>query len=605
MSRAAGSRLERRVRQVEVSIETRVVRRCPVCRDKWPFDWEYCPHCVVWLPGHESADRLTRIVPVGDGSACEAPAVVAKHDQITLAVEVRCATERPPAEDLRRSLEFFRSADALIVGHAGFSVLSPRTGLIGRWASTGGGIDAAVRAAAGMLRTEARGGLVSRGGLLSFGIGVFAAADVQMGAPGEVAVHAARMASLANRNAVLVSSRVYERTRARFDYRGVVPVTPHAHPLPGPVFALVGPKAEHSGSRASDPDRGPLTGRRGALRILDACLDEAGSGHEVTLHLVGEPGVGKSRLLREWLAAADRAGRLVGWLRLATDGVPYGGFELRAWQRLTTGWHATSKEPGAPARPTSSSEIASRLREAEGRALIVVDDLHWVDEASRLAIGELLREVTDSPVLAILAYRPSFTALAPDDGAGIHREVRLRGLDPAATHDLAQSLARRHHGALSPTALDAVLSRAGGNPLYLEEATAHLMEAGDQLDVEAFRLPRGLPDLLIRRIQWTLERVLPDLERRRHDGVIVEGLRFASSGQRETLLADVETLEERLASWLDRLDVVAGEAPETRTRFLEGLTAIDGQLALLHVLLGHQRPHCYRLAQALERLRPS
>jgi hypothetical protein len=604
MSRDTSSRLEPLVRGVEVSIETRVVRRCPVCRDKWPFDWEYCPHCVVWLPGHESADRLTRIVPVGDGSACDAPADVSKHGQITLAVEVRFATERPPAEDLRRSLEFFRSADALIARHAGCSVLSPRTGLIGRWASTGGSIDAAVRAAAGMLRTEARGGLVSRGGLLSVGIGLFAVADIQIGASGEVAVHAARLASLTNRDAVLVSSAVYERTRARFDYRGVVPVTPHSRPLPGPVFELVGAKAERSGSRASDPDRGPLTGRRGALRILDACLAEARSGHEVTLHLVGEPGVGKSRLLREWLAAADGAGRL-GWLRLATDGVPYGGFERRAWQRLTAGWPATSKEPGAPARPTNSTEIASWLRETEGGALVVVDDLHWVDEASRLAIGELLREVTDLPVLAILAYRPSFTALARDNSAGIHREVRLRGLKHAATRELLQSLAGRRRGALSPTVLNAVLSHAGGNPLYLEEATAHLMEAEEQLEVEASRLPSGLPDLLIRRIQWTLERVLPDLEQRRRDGVIINGFRFPSSRERETLLADVETLEERLACWLDRLDVVAGEAPETRTRFLEGLTAIDGQLALLHVLLGHQRPHCYRLAQALERLRPS
>jgi len=89
--------------------------------------------------------------------------------------------------------------------------------------------------------------------------------------------------------------------------------------------------------------------RRDVLRLLDDCRRLVANGSVLALHVIGEPGAGKSKLLREWLAASEREGHLGGWLHLRTHGVPYGGYALHGWQELVAGVRGVQATPSAAA----------------------------------------------------------------------------------------------------------------------------------------------------------------------------------------------------------------------------------------------------------------
>lgn len=576
-----------RVLSLQVRIERRPARRCPACRQTWPSDWEYCAHCNVWLPGTERADRRALLVPSGSGRSLTPGD---NGDRLVLACEIRCPSELPSSEDLRQGRKLLRAFVAAIAASGGTARVVRGAGVTGSWCDDLGSASAA--AAAAVVGAKKIGSLSAR--RVRFGIGISST-----GGHPDVQDLAFRLASLAGSDSVLVCEETYRRTRQRFDYRGVGPIVPRSDPLPGPAFQLIGAKLERSGSRQAGPERAALVGRSALLRALDECRERVVRGSCVVVHLIGEPGSGKSKLIREWLGASDREHRLAGWLRLETDGVPYGGFPLRAWKRLTADLERGQEIRRSVIRGSISGEMRQRLQASSLPALLVVDDLHWVDGPSRGALGNLLKGIADLPVLVLLAYRPSFAG-APNEPARPHRKLRLPGLRHRDMLALVTKLAAGAGTRLSSADREAIVARTLGNPLYAEEAVTHLAEAADR--VSASSLPPSLPELLIDRIRWTLEHALPELERRHREGLFVQGMAFALGAEPAAILRSLDVLEERVASWLDRFDVIEGERQSLVAQFLEGLDAIDGRLALLNVLVGRQRPHCGRLAQALARL---
>jgi hypothetical protein len=582
---------------VEARTGERPVRCCPACRAVWPIDWEYCARCAVWLPGNESVDRRTRLVPVVmDTRRAEvtAGAPPTASDTLVLACEVRSPVARPRPEALRRGEALLHAVTAIIGAHGGAPRIALGAGVLGLWRRD----DAAVvaRSAAAIVRAARerdRTGEPDR--RLSLGLGI--APGGPAASPVESATSALRLASLATADLPLVSEAVYAATRDWFDYRGVGPAVPHSDPLPGLVFELLGLKAERSGSWPVGPERAPLVGRDDAFRVLDDWRGRAEAGEAVVLHVVGEPGLGKSKLLREWLAASERAGSLEGWQRMEACGVPYGDFPVRTWARLVAPlW------PRPPVEPPSPDEACSRLRATARPALLVVDDLHWVDVAAPGRLAQLLAGLADRPVLAVLAYRPSFQSLAPTEPAGLQHRLRLGGLRREALRVVIETLAEASRLELAPALREEIVSRAEGNPLYVEEAMALLADLGVAGPERMRPLPATLPELLVRRVEWTVAHRLPELERRYRDGLLAEGAGFASRAERRAVLADLEALEERLAAWLDRLEAIEATASPLVATLLSGLRALDGRLALLSLLVGRQRPHRHRLAQGLARL---
>src|SRR4051794_40845080 len=266
--------------------------------------------------------------------------------------------------------------------------------------------------------------------------------------------------------------------------------------------------------------RAPLVGRRAELETIDRTLETLHGGSAACLRVVGEPGIGKTRLLRELSDRADDRGDLVLGGRgtefesdqpfaVVVDALDdfLGSLHPRELQRLGAervgdlaavfpSLEQLAGEAGvapalSPERYRTHRAVRALLeRLASGRPLVLVlDDLHWADEASIELVVHLLRHPPDAAVLLALAYRPatvpSALAAAADqaerDGFGTPIEPRplARGdADVLFSEDIGDE--RR----------DELFRESGGNPFYLDQLMRGRWRGG-----EASGLPQeDVPD---------------------------------------------------------------------------------------------------------------
>lgn len=256
-----------------------------------------------------------------------------------------------------------------------------------------------------------------------------------------------------------------------------------------------------------------LVGRDTELSSLAAALDVAAGGSGLVVGLVGEAGIGKTRLAREVIGLAQRRGFtvLAGRASVGDMSVAYEpllealGSYLRALDpaaraATTNGLSELGVLLGSlvAGRPEPLSDPAleqARLFEAVARLLeriqqrtplvLFVDDAHEADAASVALLGYLCRRLQAQRVLAVLTYRSDADSLRPlrDLHASLRRqglleEVVLSPLDRAMLADLA---ARRLGVPASETLLDLVAQRADGIPLFAETMLEDLRGAGQLL----------------------------------------------------------------------------------------------------------------------------
>lgn len=273
-----------------------------------------------------------------------------------------------------------------------------------------------------------------------------------------------------------------------------------------------------------------LVGRDPELARLRARLRELAGGSGCVLRLVGEAGLGKSRLLAE--AQASPEGQAVAWLegRALAMGAnrafhPFADL-LRAWlgaksdetgdetlARLERALEDLAPEHRDHVLPFVASILGLRLAGEERQRLeglsgeplenltlramlelfgrlaarrptvICLDDLHWADASSLDLLASLLRLAASHPLLFLLALRadPPATrervaaALEPLD-AGRTEEIALALLDRASAESLIENLFAG--GDLSPAARRSIEERASGNPFYIGEVVRSLLEQG-------------------------------------------------------------------------------------------------------------------------------
>jgi hypothetical protein len=247
------------------------------------------------------------------------------------------------------------------------------------------------------------------------------------------------------------------------------------------------------------PD-GPFVGRRAELERLCGVWDgSAGRGRMVTV--VGEPGIGKTRLAAEAAKRAADEGALVLAGRCDEHVVlPYGpvaeclhhlaaarpsGTLAALLLELTGGGPAPRRADGRPELPVAVSSALAEVARAS-RLLLVVDDLHWADRPTILVLRHLARTAT--PGLLVLAtYQDTevppgsllAATLADLRRAGVVESIRLRGL---GLDDVAELLARLDRGRPRPGLARSVLERTGGNPFFVEEVLRHLAETEEGAD---------------------------------------------------------------------------------------------------------------------------
>jgi DNA-binding CsgD family transcriptional regulator len=231
-----------------------------------------------------------------------------------------------------------------------------------------------------------------------------------------------------------------------------------------------------------------LFGREEPLRQVRMAVDSiARQGR--ALVIVGDPGVGKTALLEAAAGDASRRGLTMLSVR-GTEEEAH--LRFAALHRLLA--PVLDLTAGLPARHRAALLRAFGLADGElapdpffvalaaleliadaaagSPVVLTVDDLHWVDGASRDAIGFLGRRIEAEPAVLLLAARPAAAGLlAGDPGLAV---LRLDGLDPAAS----RALLREHHPRLSPLDERRVLDAAAGNPLALLELPLALSRSG-------------------------------------------------------------------------------------------------------------------------------
>ncbi|MBI5946983.1 MAG: AAA family ATPase [Chloroflexi bacterium] len=272
--------------------------------------------------------------------------------------------------------------------------------------------------------------------------------------------------------------------------------------------------------RAPAGARTPFVGRERELAALEAMLDETARGSGRVALVGGEPGIGKTRLLVEVAerAAANGWRVLVGRAYDSEGMPPYIPF-TEALREYVTGCPSgelvtqlgrgaaevallvpelRERIPGIEASPPLTREERYRLFEgvagfllnaATARPpglLLVIDDLHWADQATLLLLQHLARRLSEAPLMVAAACRTTEVDRSRSFGdvvARMHRERLCEQVDVGAlTGEEAGRLVERLAGAKpSVRMLSALQGRTGGNPFFLEEAVRHLVTGGHGL----------------------------------------------------------------------------------------------------------------------------
>ncbi len=356
-----------------------------------------------------------------------------------------------------------------------------------------------------------------------------------------VSVHiAARMEQLAEVGEIRLTEQVRELVEGEFEMAAVGRVEVKGLSEPIAVFSLQARKAGRSRWQIRKA-RGltALAGRKDELGRLDALYQEARAGKGQIAAITGLPGIGKSRLIHEFLAGLDDA-RTSAAMVVEASGQPDGrtepylavGNALRAWlsigerdpreeaQRRVDAWLAglrSELRTFAPAyrfllgMPPADSAwerldpadrkaemhraIAALLKEGarEQPLVLVVEDLHWIDPESADALASAVPELAGSKALLLLSSRPEYQHRW--SGMPVH-ELALSPLSAADERELLDRLlGDRPAGGGDPGAelKTAISARAQGNPLYAEEILRALAVGGAiKKEGGAFVLARDL-----------------------------------------------------------------------------------------------------------------
>ena len=376
-----------------------------------------------------------------------------------------------------------------------------------------------------------------------------------------------------------------------------------------------------------------FVGREDELAHLDALLARAESGRGQVLAVVGEPGMGKSRLLCEFRRRV--AGRPITWLEGRC--VPYGGAtpygpvldilrqncglgeedrpEVIA-SKVRAGLREVGVDVQAGAPPLLRLlGVQDGAESLEGRApelvkartfevlrqmalggsrrrplVIVVEDLHWIDALSEEYAASLVERAAGAPMLLVFTYRPGYRPRWGDRSSGT--QLSLSPLGSAESRRLVTMLPGGAQ--LSDAATARILDKAEGNPLFLEELTRAAAETGDGGEGP---VPDTVQDVVSARVDR-----LPEPARRLLQCAAVVGRGFSVAVLR-AVCEEPESLDRtlRLLAHLEFLE----------ERFEGGESTFLFKQALVHeVILGgvlerHRRALHERVAVAERALRPA
>jgi class 3 adenylate cyclase/tetratricopeptide (TPR) repeat protein len=335
-------------------------------------------------------------------------------------------------------------------------------------------------------------------------------------AVGETTHLAARMEQLARPGTVLIAPATLDLVEGFVAVRSLGPVPVKGRSEPVEVYELsgIGPAR----TRLQAAARRGLTrfvGRDAEIEVLRRSLEHAGAGHGQTVAIVGEAGVGKSRLVWEF----TRSQRTHGWLVLKGGSVSYGrttpylpviellkaylSIQERDGQReirervagklltldrtlepLLTPLLALLDVPvddaawGAldpPQRRQRIMEAVKRLllRESQVQPLLLLfANLHWIDSESQALLDGLIESLPTARILLVVSYRPEYQHAW--GSKTYYTQLRIDPFPPASAEELLTALLGQDESL--ETLKRVLIERTEGNPFFLEETVQTLVE---------------------------------------------------------------------------------------------------------------------------------
>jgi tetratricopeptide (TPR) repeat protein len=447
-------------------------------------------------------------------------------------------------------------------------------------------------------------------------------------AVGQTTHLAARMEQMATPGSILITVETLRLAEGYVEVKSLGPVNVKGLSEPVEVYEVAGAGPVRSRMEAAAA-RGlsRFVGRDAEMHGLQQALEQAGAGHGQIVAVVGEPGVGKSRLFYEF----TRSHRTEGWLLLESSSASYGkatpylpvidliksycqiearddGRKIR--EKLTgklltldrvleptlpaflalldvpvddPQWHALDP----PQRRQRTFDAVKRLllRESQAQPLLLVfEDLHWIDSETQVLLDNLIESLPTARIFLLVNYRPEY-----QHGWGnktYYTQLRIDPLPPESAEELLHDLLGDEIG-LQPFKRGLV-ERTEGNPFFLEEIVRTLVETKVLTGARgAYRLTKALEEIQVpATVQAVLaariDRLPPDEKRLLQSAAVIgEVVPFT------LLRAVVETSEEELRRSLTHVQAAeflyeASLFPELEYTFKHGLTYQVAYNSLLH-----------------------
>ncbi len=461
---------------------------------------------------------------------------------------------------------------------------------------------------------------------------------------GETVNLAARLQSLARPGHILVNAGVRTRVQALFEFQARRLISVKGVDRPIDVYGVVRARSSPGDARGVPGITGVYLGRDAQLKQLRHLFEgfkEDPYGRLVTI--VGEAGMGKSRLVAEWLSSVP-AEELTVW---HGRGIPYAqgtGYGLfrsllgsaldtytspETWQSRVSkifrplinqllGLPLASEdqriwEQHDPERLSQLTRLAIRewmINESAHRRLVVIlDDFHWADDLSREALQFLIGLIDEAQVFFCVISRlaPSLRLDREHLAARLHETIELSPLTQSQSHRLLSNLVSLE--GFSETTVETILTRAEGNPFYIEEFVRMLIEKEmlhpaegrwrlvSPVAVEDLEFPTSLRGLMLARV----DRLPENLRYLVQDAAVI-GMQF----DRDLLQAVEQQLRgnDNVMPMIERL--IDLDLLEARPQVAAGTYAfrhILTQETVYRSILRHERPELHRVvAESIEEL---
>jgi len=368
-----------------------------------------------------------------------------------------------------------------------------------------------------------------------------------------------RMEGMARPGAVLVSANTHRLARDFFEFESLGKVEVKGKEEPQEAFELI--KTGEVGTRIGASIAKGLTrfvGRKNSMGALMDAFDKVKSGSGQVVGVLGEAGVGKSRLLlemrmrlpqgdysylegrclqygssmaylpvldilrsyfdikegdREFLIKKKMGEKILGLDDKLKNVIP----PFQSLLSLKVDDEDFSKlEPKEKRERTFEALRDLMIRVSQEKPLVlVVEDLHWMDKTSEEFLDYLIGWLTNTPIMLLLLYRPEYTH--PWGSKSYYTKVGLDQLGVDSSGELVKAILEE--GEAAPELTQLILNRAAGNPLFMEEFTHTLLENGsiERKDEKYILSPKAsdiqVPDTIQGIIAARMDRLEDNLKR--------------------------------------------------------------------------------------------